>query len=256
MAIAGGLTVATALTLIACEPEAATDEATTKVVKKKPAAPKFDDAGKVVPQSVDAGDEYCEEDDKSPECADDVIYRELDAGAPVTAPPAEAGVCTLPELMAPVVLSPAFMQVDTKNNILAPTVVPTVTVAQLKGTFVVDKATVWLPNALKGLVKPAESTGTVTTSAIFDGVRHRFSIHAKISVASKKGPQLQTIDVDSYGTHTLEQGVIHVSSACDQKPIPTTLVQFIDNGDRVMFLLATKTNRGDVIVALEAPRGR
>lgn len=210
-------------------------------------------------------DEFVDEDDDDDKpstdcsllCTNDVPAVQ-DAGPP--APPAEPAACQLPELAAPQVITPGFMQVDKNDGVLAPAVDPNVKMEAMAGTYTIDKATVWLPEVLNGLVKPEESTGTVQAGAIVVKDRHRFSFHAKVSVASKRGPQNQSIDVESYGTQALTSGVIKLTSACDDKPIPQSAIEFIDNGNgRGTFLLrtpATGPNKKPtvIITTLEATR--
>jgi hypothetical protein len=164
--------------------------------------------------------------------------------------PAEAGVCTLPAIDGVADVTPTYTLIDPKNGVSAP--VPTG--GNTQGTFKVDKATVFLPSSLKGLVKTDTSTGTVNSWATFDGARLRLSMHADLKIDSKKGIQEQKNDVTGAGTFALQNGIITVETTCDGAPLPTDQVSFSDLGARGQLIFKITTSRGDVYLVLEGPR--
>lgn len=181
------------------------------------------------------------------------ILQKIEPPPPPVLPPADPVACTIPAISDIATVSPAFIVQDEDKGIVAPVAKGGGNTA---GTFRVDKATVWLPESLKGLVKPESSTGTVVAWASFRRDQHRFNIKVDLSVDSKKGPQKQNTEVASDGTFTLDaKGVFKVATSCPGSTAPTTEVSFLDQGARVTFLLRVPTNRGDVILALEANRG-
>jgi hypothetical protein len=172
-----------------------------------------------------------------------------DAGPPP--PPAPPEKCSLAAL-APAVLTPSYMQVDPKNGVNTPVAKG----GSPEGNLIFDKAVVWFPASLKGLVKPATSTGTIKAWAAFRGDEHNFAIDVDLKIDSRKGIQSQTNVTASHGTFAVEGTLIKIKSSCDPgATIPTTDVAVDDNGDRVTLLMRIPTNRGDVYISLEAPRG-
>jgi hypothetical protein len=122
------------------------------------------------------------------------------------------------------------------------------------GTYKVDKAIVYLPSSVKGLARPASSTGTVNAWAIFDGSSYRLSLKADLSIDSIIGPQPENEDVAAQGTFSVAAEKLNLETACDPATAPNAELSFSDQGPRATILIKTQVPQGDVYLQLEATK--
>ena len=167
-------------------------------------------------------------------------------GAP--APPAND--CKLTALTGVADVIPTFLFNDPPTT--AP---PAMTGGTLKGKYTVDKATVYLPTATKGLADPAKSTGTVNAWAVFDAANYLLNLKASFTISSAAGPQMQGSDVTSQGGFTVAAAALTLDHACDTKPPTEADYSFSDTGSgRAQILIKTSTTFGDTFLLLDASK--
>lgn len=166
-------------------------------------------------------------------------------------PPAPESACKLPELTAQVV-SPTFTVYEPPG-----TVPPEAKGGKIDGKYIVEKATVYLPTSTKNLVRPAQSTGTVTGWAIFDGKNFRVSLKGDLQVQTIVGKQAQTIDVVDQGTFAATNATVRFETSCNGGTAQQADVQFSENGAKGTLIIKQPVEgRGDAYFVLEASRGQ
>lgn len=169
---------------------------------------------------------------------------------PTPTPPAPASACGLPELTGVADVKPTFVVYDqAKGNVPA-----VMKGGKIDGKYKVDKATVFLPAGVKGLAKPATSTGTVNAWAIFDGASYRLSLKADLQIDSIIGPQPQKEDDAAQGTFTATSEKLKLDGACSGTTTPNAELSFTDQGARGILLVKTTVTQGDVYLQLEAAK--
>jgi hypothetical protein len=169
---------------------------------------------------------------------------------PTPTPPAPASACGLPELTGVADVKPTFVVYDqAKGNVPA-----VMKGGKIDGKYKVDKATVFLPAGVKGLAKPASSTGTVNAWAIFDGASYRLSLKADLQIDSIIGPQPQKEDDAAQGTFTATSEKLKLDGACSGSTTPNAELSFSDQGARGILLVKTTVSQGDVYLQLEAAK--
>ena len=133
---------------------------------------------------------------------------------------------------------------------------PAMTGGTLKGKYIVDKATAYLPSATNGVADPAKSTGTVNAWAVFDGTSYLIKLKVDFTIAIKGGaPQAQTSDVTSQGGFTTATAALTLDYACDTKPADQATYTFTDTGSgRAQILIKTTTPFGDSFLLLDAAK--
>lgn len=166
------------------------------------------------------------------------------------APPPPSNDCKLTALTGIADVKPTFLFDDPPTT--AP---PAMTGGTLKGKYIVDKATVYLPSGTKGIADPATSTGTVNAWAVFDGTNYLLNLKAAFTIASSIGPQMQGTDVTSQGAFTTATAALTLDHACDTKPADEASYSFTDTGTgRAQILIKTSTTFGDTFLLLDAAK--
>ncbi len=166
------------------------------------------------------------------------------------APPPPSNDCKLTALTGIADVKPTFLFDDPPTT--AP---PAMTGGTLKGKYIVDKATVYLPSGTKGIADPAASTGTVNSWAVFDGTNYLLNLKAAFTIASSIGPQMQGTDVTSQGAFTTATAALTLDHACDTKPADEASYTFTDTGTgRAQILIKTSTTFGDTFLLLDAAK--
>jgi len=200
------------------------------------------DANSGASPSSDAGD--------APETGGD----DLDGSAEATVPPADPSSCNLPDVTGATPVAATFKIYDPQ----AGTVPATMTGGSVGGTYRVDKATVYLPNNVKGLAHPDTSTGTVTAWAVFQGKNYKLSVAYDFSIDSAIGPQAQTSEKHGAGTFSVDGPKISFDTACDPANAITNVeLSFTDHGDGGVLVIKTSVDTpivgpGDAYIELGA----
>jgi hypothetical protein len=125
----------------------------------------------------------------------------------------------------------------------------------LIGTYVVDKAKVFLPSGTAGLADPQKSTGTVNAWAIFDGTNYRLHLKADFVIDTVAGPQMQGSDGASQGGFTVSGSTLTLDHACDTVIPAEADYSFTDMGNgRATILIKTPSPYGDTYLELDAAK--
>lgn len=171
------------------------------------------------------------------------------ATAPDSAAPPKKNDCKLAALTGVADVSPEFV-------VYAPGALPAVmTGGTLKGEYVVDKATVFLPSGTAGLVDPRASTGTINAWAVFDGTNYRLYLKAAFSISTMAGPQAQGADSASQGAFTVDASALTLDHACDTAIAQEADYSFTDTGaGRATILIKTPSPYGDTYLQLQAAK--
>ena len=169
--------------------------------------------------------------------------------AATPAPPA-APDCSIDALAAPPAVTPRFVVEQ------PPAVVhPAMSGGALDGSYVVDRATVFLPSASAGLVDLEASKGRIASWAVFRNGRYRLSLDADFSIATSFGPQAQHVVSTSQGGFTANGPALLLDHACDAALTDEADYSFTDVGSgRATLLVKTPTPYGDVYLQLDATK--
>jgi hypothetical protein len=171
------------------------------------------------------------------------------SGGPVTEEDKSSPACQLPELTATDV-APSFLVYDPPA-----TQPPAAAGGKIDGKYTIDKATVYLPTSTKGLVRPAQSTGTVNGWAIFSGKNYRLSLKADLQIQSIIGAQPQKIDAIGQGTFSTEGAALKLLTSCPGSTPPDAEVTFTESGARgTLVVKQVIEGRGEALILLEATR--
>lgn len=167
------------------------------------------------------------------------------------APPPPSNDCKLTALTGIADVKPTFLFDDPPTT--AP---PAMTGGTLKGKYIVDKATVYLPTGTKGIALPEQSSGTVNAWAVFDAANYLINLKASFTIATTLGaPQMQGSDVTSQGAFTTATAALTFDHACDTKPADEASYSFTDTGTgRAQILIKTSTTFGDTFLLLDAAK--
>jgi hypothetical protein len=171
------------------------------------------------------------------------------AGAADGAPTPPKNECKLAALTGVADVSPEFV-------VYAPGALPAVmTGGTLKGEYVVDEATVFLPSGTAGLVDPRASTGTINAWAVFDGTNYRLYLKAAFSISTVAGPQAQGADSASQGAFRVSASALTLDHACDTAIAQEADYSFTDTGaGRATILIKTPSPYGDTYLQLQAAK--
>jgi hypothetical protein len=133
---------------------------------------------------------------------------------------------------------------------------PAMTGGPIDGSYVVDKATVYLPTSTKGLADPAKSTGAVNAWSVFNGRNYRMFLKAKFTISSVLGPQEDGADVVSQGAFVANAGSLTLDFACDPAVPKAAEYSFsVDNAaGRASILVKTGSKYGDTFLLLQAKK--
>jgi len=174
------------------------------------------------------------------------------SGQPTTPlPPAPESACKLPELTAQAV-TPTFTVYEPPN-----TVPPAAKGGKIDGKYTITSAQVFLPTSTKNLVRPAQSTGTVTGWAIFDGKNFRVSMKGDLQIQTIVGKQAQAIDVVDQGTFSSTNAAIRFETSCKGGTAQQADVSFSENGAKgTLIIKQVIEGRGDAYFVLDATRAQ
>lgn len=173
-------------------------------------------------------------------------------GAPPAQPPAADPAVPAPPPAPDCSIAPlsGVPQIDATFLFTAP---PAMTGGTLDGEYVIEKATVYLPPNLSGLVDTTKSTGKVVGWAVFKGPRYRVSLKADFTIVSALGTQAQSVDSESQGGFTTASAALKLDHECDGALTDEADYSYTDDGGgHERLLVKTPTAYGDVYMELDA----